>query len=65
MTYDKMQEIGGISKNMEWSDEELAEQIEALNLVIAYFEGRGDAALMLRPLRLELRSFEDMLYFRK
>lgn len=64
MTYDAMKRIGHQSNQFAWTDEELDMQIEAINLVICYFEGRGDADLLLRPLRQIRTTFEDLRYLR-
>jgi hypothetical protein len=43
-----------------WSDDDLNEQILALEYVIAYLDGRGDAGIVLLPLRIELDVFQGM-----
>jgi len=65
MTPEKMKAIGIQSDNVSWTDQELKDQIQALELVIAYFQGRGGAKLILFPLVLDLDRFKDMEENRK
>jgi len=60
-----MKEAGQKSKSLTWSNEELDSQIYSLELVIAYFEGRGDANIILLPLRMDLETFNRMKWHRK
>ena len=50
---------------MSWPDDAIARQIASLECVIAYFEERRDAGIMLFKLRLELNSFRDIANERK
>ena len=43
----------------------MRQQIKALELVIAYLEGRGDAEIVLTRLRLDLNTFESYREARK
>ena len=65
ITPEKMKEIGTKVYNCSWTDQELKDQIKALELVIAYFRGRGDAKLLLSPFVLDLNRFKDMQISRK
>lgn len=65
MTPDKIKTTGIQFNNCFWTDKELADQIQALELVIAYFQGRGDAKLVWFPLVLDLIRFQDMAKSRK
>ncbi|HUU88388.1 MAG TPA: hypothetical protein VMX17_11645 [Candidatus Glassbacteria bacterium] len=65
MTPERMKNVGSLTYNVSWSDQELQEQIKALKLVIAYLEGRGDSKILLFPLRIELDRFEDFTRSRR
>jgi hypothetical protein len=71
MNADKMRWIGEL-RQKHWkgehehlTDAELADQVEALELVITYLDGRGDAGFCTDRLRSDLRTFIDYQYARR
>ena len=50
---------GKNSDVVSYSDEELDKQIEILQLVISYLNGRGDSAIVISSLRRDLESFNN------
>lgn len=57
MTPERMEQIGRRTSALSYTDEELREQLTAVQLVAAYLRGRGDCGVMVSALRRE----EDML----
>ncbi len=60
MTDRDMEVAGAGHRAMAFSDHALDQQIQALDLVIAYLSSRGDAALVLYPLIQEREAFLRM-----
>jgi hypothetical protein len=54
MTYDKMFELGQKTKNKTFSKIQKDLQIEILNSVISYLDGRGDSGIICKTLREDL-----------
>jgi len=50
---------GKNSDVVSYSDDELDKQIEILQLVISYLNGRGDSAIVISSLRRDLESFNN------
>lgn len=62
MTPGMMQLLGEVHRRapVSLSDESLEDQIEALNLVIAYLQGRGERGILVSSLRQDHESYERM-----
>ena len=58
MTEQRMRKAGEASRNIQWTDQEVLDQIEALRLTMAYLNGRKDAWLIVNALHRELQMFE-------
>lgn len=56
---------GQICKQTAWTDLELEVAIEGLKCVIAFFEERGDALIIVSKLRVELSIFLSMRQSRR
>ena len=64
-TPEQLYEIGKKSKDYKWSNEELDQQIEILEIIIPYFEGREDSKIITSILNIELNNFKSMKMFRE
>jgi hypothetical protein len=65
MNSKQMESAGKLSKASQWDDEQLERQIEALELVIPYLEGRGDCGIVVSQLRLSLEMLRSFKEFRE
>jgi hypothetical protein len=60
-----MSEAGQKNSAIGWNDEELDQQIIALELVTSYFNARQDCGIIYSALMAELESFDRMKRARK
>jgi hypothetical protein len=58
MTTEEMSIAGYKTMQSSWTDQELADQIVALEFVIAYLEGRRDAQILVYPLKIDCEYFK-------
>ena len=67
VTPKEMKKIGKIhsQSKIHLSDKELKLQIEALDLVIAYLQGRRDCSLVVFPLILNMEMYKGFMAARK
>jgi len=59
MTEEKMKEAGNASRQFQWTDQEILDQIEALEFTIAYLSGRKDSIIVVHYLKHELEVYEQ------
>lgn len=57
ITKEKMFDAGLASQQMRWTDQDILDQIKALDLVIEYLRGRTDSKLVVFALILEREKF--------
>jgi hypothetical protein len=65
MTPEKMYEIGRQALQIGFSDNELDDQILAINLVVSYLRGRGNSDIIVHSLQRELNTLNGFLMTRK
>jgi hypothetical protein len=64
MTIESFQNAGTKRSQIDFTDEELKEQIDVLEAMISYFESRKDAGFILASLYIELGRFNNIGFHR-